>query len=411
MNHHTACSAALAALLLLSTANAQEWTRFRGPNGTGESETPIPAEWSDGSYRFKVELPGAGHSSPVLWGQKLFLTCAIDKGAVRLLLCLDASTGQELWRKDLPSATHHVHEQNSFASSTPAVDADRVYLALATPEQYSIQAFDHDGHPAWQADLGPFAAEHGFGTSPIVLDDLVVVNNDQDQESFLVALDRHTGEVRWKTPRKTVFVAYSTPCVYEPAGGKRQLIFNSQAHGISSLDPATGDVNWELAVFDKRSVSSPLVVAGLVFGSCGSGGGGNYLVAVRPGDSSGPPEVAWKFDKSAPYVPTSVAQRELLFCFGDNGVAACLHAPTGKAAWQGQRIGGNFSGSPVRAGERIFCANADGDVIVIAATDRYRLLARNSLGETCRSTPAIANGNMYLRTQSHLYCVAGENAR
>ncbi len=388
-----------------SIAPAQEWTRFRGPNGTGESECQtIPGSWTPADYNWKVELPGQGHSSPVLWGNKIFLTSAADSGHRRLLFCLDAADGKVLWQQEFAAQTHPVHNQNSFASSTPAVDERHVYVVWATPAEYRVVALDHAGKQVWTVSLGPFVSQHGYGASPIVYEELVIVNNDQDDASSLVALDRQTGAELPRTPRRTSVTAYSTPCIYQPPGGPSQLIFNSQSHGISSIDPRTGQTNWELDVFDKRSVSSPLVVAGLVFGSCGSGGGGNYVVAVRPGKR---PELAYKLDKSAPYVPTSVAHGNRLFLWGDSGVVSCVDAPSGTLVWQ-KRVGGNYSGSPVRVGDRIYCISAEGEVVVLAAKDQFEQISRQALGEASRSTPAVAGGRMYLRTVSHLVSLGGK---
>jgi outer membrane protein assembly factor BamB len=405
--NESACLFAFCLLLFCRSAPAQEWTRFRGPNGSGESEaSTIPASWTNTDYNWRVQLPGIGHSSPVLWGERIFLTSAED-GQRRLLLCLSSSDGSVIWKKGFDAATHPIHDQNSFASSSPAVDERHVFVIWGTPAGTRVVALDHQGELAWQTDLGPFVSQHGFGASPIVYEDLLIVNSDQDGESSLVALNRADGKERWRSPRRTAVVAYSTPCVYRPEGKPAELIFNSQAHGISSIDPDSGKTNWEIDVFDKRSVSSPLVVGGLVFGSCGSGGGGNYVVAVRPGRE---PKLAYKIDKSAPYVPTSVARGNLLFLWGDAGVVSCIHAPSGKLFWQ-KRVGGNFSGSPVRAADRLYCMSAEGDVVVLAAKDEFELLSRQSLGELSRSTPAIAGGRMYLRTQSHLTSVGGHPKR
>lgn len=384
---------------------AEEWTRFRGPNGSGESEaTTVPGKWNDSDYNWRVDLPGVGHSSPVHWGDKIFLTAAESKGTIRIVLCLNAADGSVAWRKDFPSIGHQLHTQNSFASSTPAVDADHVYVIWTTPDQYSVHALHHDGTPAWEANLGKFTSQHGSGTSPVVYEDMVIVNNDQDGESSLVAVDRQTGKQRWRVPRKTAVVAYSTPCVYQPAKGPAELIFNSQAHGITSINPTDGSTNWEIDVFDKRSVSSPIVVAGLVFGSCGSGAGGNYVVAVKPGKN---PQVAYKVDKTAPYVPTSVAKGNLAFLWSDQGVITCIDATNGTTFWQ-KRVGGNFSGSPIRVADKVYCVSAEGDCVVVAASDNYELIAKNPLGETCRSTPSVSDGRLYLRTQSHLISLGGK---
>ncbi|HEX7378143.1 MAG TPA: PQQ-binding-like beta-propeller repeat protein [Pirellulales bacterium] len=403
-----------ALLLLASTAaTAQEWTRFRGPNGSGVSEATIPAQWTDKEIRFRVELPGIGHSSPVFWGDKIFLTSALEETATRLVLCLRADDGQIIWQRKFPSTPHKKHEFNSFASSTPCVDAERVYCCWSTPDEYTLLALDHEGQDSWHKNLGPFVSQHSCGVSPMIFNDLVVLGNDQGDEnkqgtSSLLALDRQTGELRWRLDRRTATVAYSTPCVYQPEGGEPELIFNSESHGITSVDPASGRVNWELNVFKKRSVSSPIVAGGLIFGSCGSGGGGNYLVALRPPANVGAsPEIAYKIEGAAPYVPTPVALGELLFLWNDKGIVTCARASSGEQLWQ-KRVGGNYHGSPICSGGRLFCIRDDGEVTVVAAAEKYELLGRNPLGEESRSTPAVAAGRMYVRTSSHLVCVGGK---
>jgi outer membrane protein assembly factor BamB len=262
--------------------------------------------------------------------------------------------------------------------------------------------------------MGPFVSMHGFGSSPILFDDMVILaclqqgtklEGKQPGKSFFAAVDRRTGEVLWKTPRDNVVAAYSTPCVYRPPGGPPELICCCTAHGIYSMDPRTGQENWSLGVLKMRTVSSPIVVGGLVFSSNGSGGGGNYLVAVRPGKD---PHEVYRITTQAPYVPTSVARGNLLFLWYDKGVVTCIDAPDGTVHWR-QRVGGNFSGSPVRAGDRIFCISDEGAVVVLSAEDEFNLLARNPLGEPSRSTPAIAGGRMYVRTYSHLVSIGGKD--
>ena len=198
-------------------------------------------------------------------------------------------------------------------------------------------------------------------------------------------------------------VSYSTPCIYEPDGGVPELICASTAHGIYSLDPETGNENWAIDVFSMRTVSSPIIAGGHIFGTTGSGGGGNYVVAVKPGTDA---EVAYEIKKQAPYVPCPVARNGLVFLWYDKGIVTCIRADSGDQVWQ-KRIGGNFSGSPVIAGDRIYCIDDDGVVVVLAADDEYRLLGKSPLGEASRSTPAIAGGRMYLRTYSHLVSIGG----
>ena len=400
----------LAILVLLGLPRpvaAQEWTRFRGPDGSGSSETAFPGTWTVKDFAWTAELDGRGHSSPVVWGDRIFLNGALDDGATRSVMCYDAPSGKPLWKKHFKSSTSRIHNQNSHASSTPAVDESHVYSAWAMPEALLVTALDHKGNQVWQRELGPFTSQHGFGTSPIVYEDMVILGNEQDGESSLVALDRKTGEVRWRTPRRTAVVAYSTPAVLHRAAGESELIFQSQAHGISSINPRSGGTNWELDVFKMRTVGSPLLVGDLIIGACGSGGGSrNYVVAVRTGEK---PKVAYRLEKSMPYVPTPVARGDLVFLWGDAGVVTAIEAETGSKVWQ-RRVGGNFSGSPVRAADKLYCISTEGDVVVLSASRSYASLGRVPLGETSRSTPAIAAGRMLLRTESRLFCLAAKDA-
>ena len=408
----TAFRSLVVVLLCGSTSSAQEWTRFRGPNGTGISEaTTIPTTWTEADFNWKIELPGNGHSQPVLWGDKIFLTCSNDEGAERVVLCLDVASGDTVWKKKIPSRTHKRHSLNSFASATPAVDEDQVYVAFSTPDRYSLIAFDHAGGERWDADLGPYASQHSCGSSPILFEDMVILGNEQDGPSSLIAVDRKTGKKRWETPRRTSLTAYSTPCVYLPPAGEPQLIFNSKAHGISAVDAHTGSLIWEAPLLDKRSCSSPIVAGGAIIGTCGSGGGGEYLVAIRPGGRGDVSDshVAYKIERGAPYVPTPVVNGDLLFLWTRNGIVTCADARDGRQIWQ-KRVGGNYYGSPVRVRDRIYCMSADGECVVVRAAEEYELLARNPLGEGSHSTPAVAGGRMYLRTFNHLISVGGADS-
>jgi outer membrane protein assembly factor BamB len=395
----------------------QEWTRFRGPNGTGESEAQgLPATWTSADYAWKAALPGIGHSSPVLWGEKLFLLSAHPEDATRYVLCLNAETGKEIWRREFKSSPHSLHLRNSFASCTPAVDAERVYVAWSTPKKTTFIALTHAGEPVWELDLGPFVSMHGFGTSPIVYKDMVIladmqlqsekdlpkaVEADKPGEAFILAVDGKTGAQRWKTPKRNEVAAYSVPCIYKNAEGKDELISCASNHDIFSLDPLTGKQNWSIEVFSMRAVSSPIIAGGLIFGSTGSGGGGNYVVAVKPGPE---PKLAYQVKASAPYVPTAVARGDLVFLWSDGGVATCIDAATGTEHWQ-KRVGSNFSGSPIRVADKLYCIDEQGVVYVLAAEKEYKLLGKNPLGEPSRSTPTAANGKLFFRTDSQLFAV------
>ena len=397
---------------------AQEWSRFRGPNGTGESEaTTIPASWTDKDLNWKIELPGIGHSSPVLWGDKIFLLSADPKTAERYVLCINAASGKEIWRRTYPGVSHHLHTNSSFASSTPACDANHVYVAWSDPEFTRLMALDHAGNEKWTRNLGDWVSQHGFGSSPMLYGDLVVVNCSQEdskgtdprlpKESFIVAVEQSSGNIRWRTERKINSASYSVPCVRKNEAGREELLCCTQAEGIFALDPQTGHQNWTLpTAFTMRTVSSPLVVGGLIFGTTGAGAGGHYVVAMRPGTE---PKLEYEIRKDAPYVPTPVAKGDLLFLFEDRqGHVSCINVPDGKVLWNKPRVATAFFGSPVRAGDKLFCIDTAGTVICLAADKEFKVLGRTELKELSRSTPAIAGGRMYVRTVSHLLSVGGK---
>jgi len=402
--------------------SAQEWTRFRGPNGTGISHAKsIPTKITDADIKWKIELPGTGHSSPVLWGERIFLTSTGDKAGGLSVLCISAKNGKVIWKRDFSLTPFKRHDFNSFASSTPAVDADRVYVAWNEPEHFMLTALDHDGKTIWQRDFGPFVSQHGCGISPIVYDGKVILGNEQDDMKFVkeqtrsgtssvVAVDAKSGKTVWQTPRRSAVVAYSTPCVYEPKNGKPALIFNSQGEGIYALDPGTGKPLWQYEkAFTMRSVSSPVIAGDIIMGSCGSGGGGNFVTAIKAGNatSSGSAELAWQMKKSAPYVVTGVALNNLAWLWADSGIVTCVDAVTGSIRYQ-ERVGGNYFGSPVWVDGRLFCVSTTGELVVLEAGDRFNVLHRYPLNELCHSTPAVALGRLFVRTERHLFNIGGE---
>ncbi|MGI8980972.1 MAG: PQQ-binding-like beta-propeller repeat protein [Pirellulaceae bacterium] len=416
-------SMSLAALLisLCHTAPAQEWTRFRGPNGSGESEaTTIPAQWTEKDINWKTSLPGIGHSSPVVWGDKIFLLSAEPvkepNPPTRYVLCINANDGQIIWKREFQGVWHKLHSLSSFASCTPAVDEKRIYFAWSDPEHTLLMAMDHSGNDLWTTDFGPWMSMHGFGTSPMLIDDLVVITGSQEppekkadsprpKDSYVVAVDKETGNIRWKTPRKIDTASFSVPCIYKNAEDKSELICCSTAEGIFSLDPKTGKENWSEQVFKLRTVSSPVLVAGLVIATTGQGGGsGNTAVALKPGPK---PEVIYEIRTAAPYVPTPVVRGNLLFLWSDAGVVSCIKSESGESVWT-QKVGSKCYGSPVRVGDKLFCVEDDGKVYCLSASEKFQRLGMYDLKEDSRTVPAIAGGKMYVRTFSHLYSIGGK---
>jgi len=408
-------------------AGEGQWSRFRGPNGTGISDaTTVPAKWTEKDCNWKVKLPGIGHSSPVLWGNRIFVTCGERKTARRMMLCLDTADGRTLWQRDYPSRTHRQHRDNSYGTATPAVDADGLVVTWGTPQEVVLLALDLEGREVWRRGLGPYVGDHGTGASPIIVNDLVVLQNDQEDpkaipgmygpnptraagKSFLVAVDRKTGQTRWQVERRTWMSAYSTPCVSRSVEGRPELIFTSTAHGITAVDAATGKVNWEIDdVFKDRCVCSPVLAPGLVIAGFGYGTRGARFVAVRPGsrEKGLAPRLAYDVRKPVPLVPTPLVKDGRLFLWGDDGIVACLRAASGEVVWR-RRVGGRFYGSPVWVSNRLYCISKKGEVVVLAAADKFEVLARVPLGEPSFATPAVADGVMYLRTRSHLFSLGG----
>ena len=399
-------------LFLSGSVSGEEWPRFRGPGGAGQSEaTTIPAVWTQQDYKWRVEVPGTGHLSPVVSGEQVFVTSAIQEDATRIIRSLRSVDGSLLWEVRFPSSTSHLGKSTSYDTASPTVDAQCVYAAWGSPRGYMAVALDReDGKEVWRRDLGSFQGDHGFGPSPIRFEDLVILANDQSGPSLTVALDRQTGQTRWTVERRTASSAYSTPIIYRPESGPPQLILASTSHGVSSLDPHTGKLNWEVADLfgGYRVVGSPVAAGGLIFAQSGVGSGGRKMFAIRPPgpSSSTDAQVAYELDGSLPYVPTPVAHGKWLFWISDGGVASCIDIETGRRAWR-ERVGGNFFGSPVRAGNRIYFISNEGEIVVLAAAPQYQLLGRVDLEEPSHSTPAIADGVMYLRTFSHLMAIGG----
>ena len=405
----------LLALVLCSGSifsEAQEWTRFRGPNGTGVSHAQtIPAVIDESAINWRIELPGKGHGSPAVWGDRIFLNAGDASPNAFTVLCVNAPDGRILWQENFPHTGFSMHKFNSYASGTPAVDAERVYVAYVIPARFTVLALDHEGKKVWERDLGPYRSQHGGGASPMLLDGMLVIGNEQLGKSFITALDAETGRTIWETPRGSAAAAYGTACLYEPKNGKPALVFTSEAHGIYGVDPKTGKVLWEYSkAFDKRSVSSPVLAGDIILGSCGSGGGGNFVTAIRPGDGvSRPAELAYNIRKSAPYVPTSVAVGDLAWLWSDGGILTCLHTPSGEIRYQ-ERVGGNFFGSPVWVNGKLYAVSTAGELVVVEASEQFNVISRYDLDDTCHTTPAISGGRMYIRTEKSLVSLGGKES-
>ena len=401
---------AVAVLVVPAIAAADDWTRFRGPNGTGIASAPsLPTAWTADDYAWETLLPGVGHSSPVIAGERLFVTAGSEDGTTRQLLCLNTDSGEVLWTRSLSLGSDKLHTKNSYASSTPALSERLVITAFADDDRYVVAAFFLDGTPAWDADLGPFESQHGLGASPIVWRDLVIVPNDQKGESSLVAIDLASGEIEWKSSRPSGDTSYATPFVLEAAGKPPQLIASCNAMGVTSLDPVSGTLNWKSGELPQRTVCSPVFADGLIMQTCGQGGRGTLLVGIDPFSDGDKERLAFETKKLLPYVPTPIAYENHLYLWNDNGVVVCVDSRTHEPVWT-ERVGGKYSASPICVNGNLYGVSEEGEVVVVRAAPEFELLGRSSLGGLSHATPAVAGGNIYFRTFQKVICLAPEQA-
>lgn len=399
--------AGLCFIYSLGVAADQNWPRFRGPNGSGVGVADLPAQWTPANRKWTVKLPGVGHGSPAVWGEKVFVLCGNATTGQRVAVCVNAADGKILWQQSFDSIAYRHHKFNSLASSTPAVDAERAYFTWGTPQKLTVLALTHEGKKAWEADLGPVRREHGFACSPIVHEDLVILSNDQEADCALIALDKKTGAVRWKLPRTENHSNYATPCIYTPPGGKPQVIVTSWHLGATGVDAATGKQVWQKPLFAtkaERAVGSPSTSGEYLIVNCGFAGNPKHVVVLRPGKTPGPLEEVWRLEKSVPHIPSPLIVGDRVCLWSDQGIVSWVKLQSGEVIWQ-EHVDGEFFGSPVSAGGKLFCVDKTGKVFVLAAADKYQSLGVNLLNDASQSTPAIAGGRMFVRTFSQLHAI------
>lgn len=392
---------------------AENWPRFRGPGGSGRSDAAnIPSQWTDQDVRWVADLGGIGNSSPVIWGDRLFVTAADEPSQQRWLICLNTADGTERWRAESQFTSYKKHKNNSFASSTPAVDQRHVYQLWHSKQQTSLIAYDHDGNEVWRYELGPYLHGQGGATSPIVAGELVVVAHDHSAGSHLIAIDRDSGQPRWKIPREGKRACYSTPCARTTPDGRTELVFVHCYEGVSGIDAKTGRQNWHIDPFGResqRALVSPIVTGNMVIAGSGAVGGDRQIVAIAiegEGVDSRAREV-YRLVRAAPHVPTPIAIDDRLYLWGDGGIATCCEAASGDVVWQ-KRVGGTYFASPIAIEDRIFSIDTTGEVVVIAADDEFKVLARNSMDEGSRASMAVSDDGLFVRTQSKVFAIGGQ---
>jgi len=303
-------------------------------------------------------------------------------------VCVSGKDGSILWQQEIAAVDqkHKGHRFNSPASTTPAVDGKRVVFSWGTPEKLTMTAFSLDGKKLWQSDLGPVSGGHGFAASPILLGDLVILNNDQEKGAGnLLALDANTGEVRWSVKRHSQRISYSVPCVFE-SEGRQLLAFVNWQHGFTIVDPTDGGVVAEKSVFNtdtnERAISSPVASEDLIIGTCGFTANPKHCVAMRL--QGGELEEGWRIERNVPHIPSLIVVGDKAYLWDDAGIVTCVKAATGEEVWKGRVPGveGACFGSPVSDGRNIFCADESGNINVIAVAEEMRHLATNLTSPT-----------------------------
>ena len=409
-------AALVAFCLLASVSRAGDWPEFRGPTGQGISEAKgVPVEWSASkNVAWKVEVPGRGWSSPVLKDGKLYLTTAVvtgakGAGATLYAVCLDAATGKVLWDTAVlkPDALGKYHDKNSPASATPIVTSNRLYVHFG---YLGTAALDLSGKVIWTQTSLKYVPVHGNGGSPLLLGDELIFSCDGVSNPFIACLDAATGKVRWRTARNTPAkrtFSFCTPLAIE-VGGATQVVLPGSGF-VGGYDPKSGAELWRVRYGEGYSiVPRPVYAGGLVFVSAGFDT--PVVYAVRPEGAKGDvtdTHVAWTQRKAAPDTPSMLSVGDELYYISDGGIAACVDAKTGTVHWS-HRLNGNYSASPVLAEGRIYFQSEEGLGTVIKAGKTFEQLAENDLGEKSLASYAVDDGAIYVRTEKHLWKIAGD---
>lgn len=391
---------------------ARYWPAWRGPSRQGlVTGGAYPDAWSDKeNVRFKTSVPGRGNSSPIVWGERLFLTTAYDDGRRLALLCYRRSDGARLWETFAPQeSVEHAHEKNGHASATPVTDGERVYASFGT---HGLAAFSMEGKALWHRKLGVVDNYHGSAGSPVLYQGRLFLYQDHQStgslKSFVAAFDARTGETLWWRDREQT-TGWGTPVLLQ-VGGRVELVVSSQRK-VVGYDAETGEERWSVRGLTFEVIPTPVVGHGLVF--CSSGRAGPTL-AIRPGGRGDvtATHVVWQTPKGSPFVPSGIVQGEVLYLVNDMlSVVTAYEAKTGRLLYQerlGEAMREGFSASPVAVGDKLFFTNDQGETYVVKAGPSFELLRVNRLGARVLASPALVDGTWYFRTESDLVAIRGQ---
>lgn len=409
----------LAFALAAAPSRAEDWPGFRGPTGQGiSSETGLPARWSESeNVAWKTPIPGDGWSSPIVLGNRVYVTTATDGGAACRVLALERETGKVLWDREVcRQPTKRKEAKNSHATPTPAADGTRVYAVFGDG---SVAALERDGTVAWTNREVKFYSQHGLGASPLLHEDLIIMPFDgsteaEDKEervlgwqkpwdrSELVAYEKDSGKIRWRGKRGLSRIAHTTPVIHR--SGDRVEILSNAGDVIQGFDPRNGDLLWTVRSQGEGVVPTAVTGAGLIFTA--SGFEEPTIRAVKAGarGEATATHIAWEEKRGVPMIPSMVLQGPHLFAITTKGAATCFEAASGKVLGQ-ERIDGNHSSSPVWAEGKVYFLSEEGECAIVEATPEMRVVARNRIDGRCQASMAVSGGRIFIRSDRHLYAI------
>ena len=413
---------ALAVSGLMSGAlRAENWPGWRGPRGDGTSlEGRIPVRWSSSeNIAWKADLAYAGHASPIVWGDRLFLV-GVDLGNHdRMLTALNRADGKCLWERSVVrSPLEGKHRLNSYASSTPATDGDFIYVSFLDQGEMLVAAYDFEGNERWKKRPGVFSSVHGFCSSPVVYEDRLIVNGDHDGDAYIVALDKANGEILWKTSRENRTRSYCTPIIRDIDGRTQLLLSGSKC--VASYDPENGNRHWIIDGPTEQFVASLVFSHDLLFVT--GGFPERHVLAINPAGKGNISDsnIVWRHSgKMAAYVPSPIAVGDYVVVASDDGLATCLDVRSGEVQWSKQ-LSRHFSASLVTAGGLAYLLDDFGVTHVVRPGKEFEEVALNKLLEpaengeptyACSASPAISQGQIFVRTDNALYCIGKETRR
>lgn len=406
--------AAIAAFGFAGAAQAEDWPAFRGPAGDGiSSEKGVPLHWGpERNIKWKTPLPDRGNSSPIVSGNRVFLTCATDSGASRGLYCYDRATGQLIWAKLVSYAGKDpTHETNPYCGSSPAADGKHVVVWHGSA---GLHCYDYEGRPLWSRDLGAFKHIWGYGSSPVFLGEKIILNCGPSARTFVTAINVENGKTIWQQDEPggasgekgadEWIGSWSTPVIAKIDG--REQILVSLPYHVNAYDPADGKILWSCDGLDKLVYTSPLIGDGIVVAMGGYHGPALGLKPGGSGNITASNRLWLTTTKNPQRIGSGIIVGRHLFMANEQHIAQCIDVESGKDLWQTRMPEGTIWASLVRVGDRLYVTNQNGTTIVFRSNpEKFELLAENALGEPSNSTLAVSNGEIFLRTFEHLYCI------